>query len=465
MDTVNDSGCPNQVLVIGEAACRADLLTVWSPAGHRPVGCSREHPRRGTAYVHRRRRIRGLSGPRSVGLLARHMRVVGQLALLGKSPVSYIEQCLALGPGADAYCGIQLWPGAQRWARFSVPTAYATHHKRLRELMPYDAVSLKTLVRVADARAEFAEYSTGRHCRPTNATLAARTGLSERQVRRAGRWLLAMGCATEILRGRQRTKRERLATWRLGSRQRGWASVWALHEPRPVVDNSRDANGLWQPVFSKLSTHPRRGSLSVENGSFKDHLPTKAPVHNRHMAGQSPHKQRGAPRHTLRQRTKRRNRNGAVDEGGRLLAVRWLAEGQTPAWAGQHTSRGWARTLAGPAAHGWTPDDLNLMIREWKTVGKHYLPEKPYRPIGLVAAILRWHGDLNSPPAALDRARHASEQARQTALAQAEREATAAAHAQAASAEQRAAAIKLFADSQRQRRHNRRNDPYPPADS
>lgn len=287
----------------------------------------------------------------------------------------------------------------------TVPIAYATHRDRLRAAMPHDTVSLKTLVKVADARARYADGRTGRHCRPCNRTLATLTGLDARTVRRATRWLAAMGCATEILRGRQRTKRERLATWRLGSRQRGWASVWALHQPRPVVDNSRSSNGLWRAPSIILSTHPRRGSLSVEHVSFSCLLPTDQLVHKPDKAGIRPHSNGGATRHPPRQQQRRRQRYSPVDDAGRLLALRWLADGQTPVWARRHTPRGWARLLSRPAAHGWTPSDINQAIREWRSVGGNYLPEAPHRPIGLLGSVLRWHGI--DPPGAAERARSA----------------------------------------------------------
>ncbi|ETZ55306.1 putative replication protein Rep [Mycobacterium avium MAV_120709_2344] len=426
------------------------MLTLWSPHGHRPVRCSPVQPRRGTAYVHRRKR-RTRAGPRSGGLLARHSDPNGQLALLNSAlptVAAHTHECLALAEGGDAYCGVPIWSAAQRWARITVPIAYATHYPRLRTEMPYDAVSLTTLVKVADARAMFADGRTGRHCRPTNDTLAELAGVDARTVRRATRLLCAMGCATEILRGRQRTKRERLASWRLGSRQRGWASVWALHEPRPAVDKSRDAKGLWQPVFRELSTHPRRGSLSVAHGSFSSVLPTGAAVDNPAKAGHSPPTQGGATRPRPRQQQRARRRFVGVDEAGRLLAVRWLADGRTPSWAATHTPRGWARLLAAPAAHGWTPDDLNLAIHEWKTVNRRYLPVTPYRPIGLLGAILRTH-DLAAPPAAMDRARQAAHRAQQLAEAAADRAEAAAKTACAATADQRAAARALFAENRK----------------
>ena len=107
--------------------------------------------------------------------------------------------------------------------------------------------------------------------------------------------------------------------------------------------------------------------------------------------------------------------------------------------------RGWARLLAGPAAHGWTPRDLNLLIHEWAAVDGNYLPGSPYRPIGLLGAILRWHDQLDAPPAALERARDAAERARRLASDERDRTDSQRARANAATAEQRAAAKRLFA--------------------
>ncbi|WP_236740180.1 repa [Mycobacteroides abscessus] len=310
-------------------------------------------------------------------------------------------QRLALACGGDAHAGVPLWNGAQHWARIAVPAAYAARYKQLcadGALGKWDRITLEKLVRVADARALFAEGRTGRHCRPTNETLATVSGEHPRVVQRASRVLKALGCATEVLRGRQRTKAERLASWRMGDRSRGWASVWALHPPIPVVDNSRDENGLWDPVSPILSPHPRRGSVSVGKVPLKGNLPTGNDPQDR--AGHGPPINGGAARHSTNTETGARRRFRRVDEKGRLLALRWLSDGKTPAWAGQFTPRGWAALLAAPAAHGWNPADINTMIREWVSVGGNYLPPKPYRPHGLLGAILKWHGDLSDRPAA-----------------------------------------------------------------
>jgi len=48
------------------------------------------------------------------------------------------------------------------------------------------------------------------------------------------------------------------------------------------------------------------------------------------------------------------------------------------------------------------------LITDWIGVG-HWLPESPYKPIGLLGAILAWHANLAERPAAVDMAREAAE--------------------------------------------------------
>lgn len=387
-------------------------------------GSSKKRPRRGTAYVEKYRaptprRTRGGAGLAAIATRS-HVRGANhggnQLALPGLADVvptapRWLTR-LALAVGDGAYKNVPLWSGAQRWARIEVPIAYDLRYKGIRHLMAGNGVSRENVIKVADARARFAEGKTGRHCRPTNATLAECAGVHKRIVQRASLALRLMGCATEILRGRQRTKAERLASWAMNDRSRGWASVWALHTPIPAVDNSRDRNGMWQPISRKMSPHPRRGSLSVGQGSLSTFLPTEN--HPQDGAGQSPPIKGGASRHSTETRSARRSKFRPVDEKGRLLAVRWLADGQTPAWAQRFTPRGWARILAPAAAMDWTPADINTMIREWATVSANYLPPEPYKPHGLLATIFKDHGDMANRPAA-----HADAQAAEHLAAEA----------------------------------------------
>jgi hypothetical protein len=291
---------------------------------------------------------------------------------------------IVLDLGDAPYAGVPCWSGrAQRWARFTVPIAYDLRYDScVRPVLGVNQVSRRALVRVAQARAAYAEYATGRNCRPSNERLAADTGLSVRTVQRADTALRLLGVATEVLRGRQRTRAERFASWRVGDRGRGWASVWALHDHPGLARAAR--------VIHALSPHPE-GSLVRDKSSRREVVTT--PDGRPTGAGE-----RAAPR------------RASPDRGGAVLARAWRADPCAPPWALRYSSTAWARLLASPARHGWTARDLNQVIGDWVGVG-HWLPDAPHRPIGLLGAILAWHGseNLSDRPAALDEAREVAE--------------------------------------------------------
>lgn len=273
-----------------------------------------------------------------------------------------------------AWGAIPCWSGrARRWAHEVVPAAYRERYdSHVRPAMPNNPVSLKSLVAVAEARASFAEHRTGRNCRASNERLAAMTGLSVRTVQRASTALRLLGVATEVMRGRQRTRAERFASWRVGDKGRGWASVWALHDSR----------------IQPLSPHPE-GSYFPKKTSPKSVLTTRT---RRQAAGSSAAARRTRP-----------------DNRGLALANKWVLDEQSPPWARRYrTGTPWAWVLTGPAQHGWTPRDINQLITDWIGTG-HWLPENPHRPIGLLGAILAAHGNLQERPAALDEEREAAE--------------------------------------------------------
>jgi hypothetical protein len=288
--------------------------------------------------------------------------------------------------------------------------------------MPNNAVSLKSLVAVAEARASFADHRTGRNCRPTNARLAEITGLSVRTVQRASTALRLLGVATEVMRGRQRTRAERFASWRVGDRGRGWASVWALHDSR----------------FQVLSPHPG-GSQFFQKTSPKRILTTP---NRRQAAGSS-----AATRRT------------SLDNRALALANKWVLDEQSPPWARRYrTGTPWVKVLTTVAQHGWTPRDVNQLITDWIGTG-HWLPESPHKPIGLLGAILKAHGNPQERPSAYDVAREQAElaQARERVARQlAERDALAAAREAGRAALEgsgHAAARRALDEIRKRRRH------------
>ncbi|WP_198952181.1 hypothetical protein [Mycobacterium sp. AT1] len=286
---------------------------------------------------------------------------------------------------ADAYAGVACWIGGEQlWARVTVPIAYYSHYRtRVAPQLPGAAVSLKAIVRVAEARARYADFRTGRNCRPTNDRLVHDTGLSKSTVQRASKALRLLGVATEVFRGRQRTRTERMASWRMGDRGRGWASVWALHTPS----------------YPQLTPHPVGSLLS----SYLSYLRKKLTTGQAQKPSAST--KRGASRPPRPKR--RRAQRGVVDSGGYALAREWLRAPQTPRWARRYTPRAWSRALAAVAAHGWTGEDVNQLLRDWERTGGHWMPPVPYKPIGLVCNAIEWHqrnNTLEDRPAALDAA-------------------------------------------------------------
>lgn len=344
-----------------------------------------------------------------------------------RSPVTAIR----LDLGDMPWAGVPCWSGgARRWAQETVPTAYALRYaSHVRPAMSGNPISLKTLICVAEARARHADHRTGRDCRPTNETLAACAGVSVRTVQRASTALRLLGVATEVLRGRQRSRNERMASWRVGDRGRGWASVWVLHDSR----------------YSRLSPHPGGSSLKKKS-SVLDKLTTEtARCRGSHSA---------APR-----------RPGP---DGTRLALRWVTDPLSPPWARRYrTSAPFARVLARAAEHQWTPRDVNQVIRDYIGVG-HWVPDSPHKPAGLLGAILKWHGNPQERPAAADEAREAEELAadrlriaRQLADRETNRRARAAGRA-ALSGPGRAAARQALNEALERARHRHRPAPPPP---
>jgi hypothetical protein len=274
-------------------------------------------------------------------------------------------------------------------------------------------VSLRAVKLVALAMAQAAEHSTGRGSRLRVATIMACTGLGESTVQRARTALRLLGVATEVFRGRLRTYTERMASWRVGDRARGWASVWALHPPTPV-----DKTRIVCAGQNKMAPHPRRGLFSLDSSS-KEVVTTGKAVHS------------GAA--SRRSTRTRRRKLSLPDPRGAVLASRWLREGRTPGWARKHTPAGWARVLAEPARYGWNVEDLNAIITDWAT--DTGLAPAPDTPVAFLRWLLNRH-DLAFPPTLLEYARRdqervAAQEQRERAAQELARSAQARATAQA----------------------------------
>jgi len=294
--------------------------------------------------------------------------------------------------GDNPFGGIACWGGAQAWVETHVPDVYrrgylATVLPELRATRG-GGVSLRAVKLVALVMAQAAEHSTGRGSRLRVAAIMARTGLGESTVQRARTALRLLGVATEVFRGRLRTYAERMASWRVGDRARGWASVWALHPPTPV-----DRTRIVCAGQTLMAPHPRRGLFSLSSSSPEGVTTDKAV-------------ESGA---ASRRSTKPKRRKLSLpDPRGAVLASRWLRDGRTPGWARKHTPTGWAAALAEPARYGWNAEDLNAVITDWATdTGQVAAPATP-------VAFLRWllqRHDLTFSPTLLEHARRDQERA------------------------------------------------------
>ncbi|WP_204815291.1 helix-turn-helix domain-containing protein [Mycobacterium riyadhense] len=298
----------------------------------------------------------------------------------GDPPPAHAFVNLELEP--DAYAGVPCWSGGgAHWAHVTVAAAYDLRYKEIRAQMTSGGIAKQTLIVIAAAFARTADVATGRNARPTNQQLASATGFTERTIQRARECLRLLGVATEVLRGRQRTYIERMASWRMGDRHRGWASVWALHDDAQL-------NG----VIHAVSPHLERSPVTTNTSPKKRLISTRGrPKGARHGGA---------------------TRRPAPDPGGSRLAAAWRTDPHAPPWARRFTPSSWAAMLAAPAAAGWTPRDLNQLVTDWLSVGRR-IPDSPVRPIGLLGAILAWHGpdNLADRPAALDEAREADARA------------------------------------------------------
>jgi len=333
----------------------------------------------------RRRGIIRTTGTSEVLAIRRGRRVLGR-------PLPAPSAFVGLELDSDAYRAVPCWSGGpNQWAHVTVAMAYDLRYATIRDQMCNGGIARNSLIVIAAAMARFADRTTGRNCRPSNEQLTAATGFSERTVQRGRECLRLLGVATEVLRGRQRTYVERMASWRMGDRHRGWASVWVLHD-NPQVNR----------VIHTLSPHLERSPVTTRSPSSKSLITTRTGARARH---------RGAPRRP------------APDEKGRRLAALWRADPHAPPWTRKYTTGSWAGMLAGPATAGWTPNDLTMLVRDWLATG-HWIPDNPTRPIALLGTLLAWHTSHNTladRPAALDDAREAeiaAQAARQRIAAQ-----------------------------------------------
>lgn len=342
-------------------------------------------------------------------------RVCGTRLYPGSSPTSIRRGCIRTAPTylrrlginrvsilelpKDAYRGVACWHSDIDWL-MQAQIAYDLFYPLLRPLVcdkqGRGGLSRGAFLKVCAARASGADWDTGRNSRLSNETIMAMHDMSRSTVERATRLMKALGLATEVFRGRQRTKIERLASWRVGDRSRGWTSVYALHPPNnPQVTAAKFQMDPF-PTNS-VTPHPRRGPRRGPS-----HLVQNSLTHPG-KAGQS--KSRASREATTPGGSPPGQPPGhGVNAKGLLLAHRWLQADETPHWASKCTPRRWAAVLAKPAAHGWTPADLDQLLRDHVSLGG-WIAATPADPPRLIGWLLKKHGDYEDRPAAAEEAR------------------------------------------------------------
>ena len=162
---------------------------------------------------------------------------------------------LVLAPGA--YNKAPAWRSRQHWLDLVLPLAIRHGQDVLRR----HHISPDTFARVMTAHAQHADGRTGRGCTPTVARIQQLTRASERTVQRARAAARELGIAREVFRGRHLRLAERMQAHQVGSRQRGWASVYALgcppwlaqHLPAPI---RRAVDRGTPPTGRRIRTYP-----------------------------------------------------------------------------------------------------------------------------------------------------------------------------------------------------------------
>lgn len=265
----------------------------------------------------------------------------------------------------NTYPRIPCWSGGPRyWAKVTVAMAYDTDYAKIRPRMCNGGISRSTLITIAEAMANAADWSTGRNSRPTNKQLKIKTGFNKRTIQRAHECLRLLGIATEALRGRKFSSTEKQLLKQSSKKNKGWASVWALHDS-PKINR----------LVYNLSSHLGNKYLKYINSSLNK-LTTKLKIRIK----------------TYKTRkTKKTNKNLK----GLKLSKEWRANLGAPSWARRYSVNAWSTILEKPANHEWNPRDINLLINRWMQVKNYTIPNCPYKPIGLLGKILAWHGVEN----------------------------------------------------------------------
>lgn len=273
-------------------------------------------------------------------------------------------------------------------------------------------VEADTVVAVAGAMATYADFDTGRECRPTNARLVDDLQVSLSTVQRARRALKALGLVIELIAGRSvMTRDERLAAWRRGSAHRRVAATFALcsRRRRPKGPKTRRWNGgRRRRGPGRKSRCPQVEQAQVVEGDTPPGAPTdhlSSQDRNTHLRTRT-EAMKAAPRPAHTKKVVPIGRRRPDPATRRLVEatrarLRWLSA--VP------VSR-----LSPPlhrfAKAGWTPRDVERAVEDALATRGWRLPREVHQPAAYLATLLRAL-DPEDRPGAVDEAMAAAERA------------------------------------------------------
>jgi hypothetical protein len=266
------------------------------------------------------------------------------------------------------------WWSAEDWIEAEVRGAV---DERL-DLCRAHHVDPDTVLAVARGMASFADFRTGRDCRPTNARLVALLRVSLSTVQRARRVLKDLGLIVELVRGRSiMTRTERLTVWERGSSHRHLAAEFALcshrdrpHRRPPAVERDTPPSASPETACLTKSTTSLQATPEPRRGA-----PHPAPSPNR----PPPRRPRAAP------------------------ATRRLADGvqRRLPWLTGVSPRRLTPSLHRFAQAGWTPRDVDRAVTDALATRGWRLPRTLTQPAAYLAHLLRAL-DPADRPGALD---------------------------------------------------------------
>ncbi len=263
---------------------------------------------------------------------------------------------------------------------------YDQHYELLRAQNMVDSVGRKTFQDYLWAESGGADFKTGRNARVTVRSLQTSTSRSESTMHRCRRLTNKLGTRTVVFHGRQRTKAERLDSWRRGDPHRGWSAVAALHETTVLPVDNHIVETLTEQGFG---TPPERSE------GFR--FISRRKVVSSHTTTMD----RRAPRGTDKE--KRRRAAPAYDQRAVKLAASVLRDERFPLWVRSIRPGRATALLTRKAVAGWDTDDVHGALEEFRLGGKRLIGS-PDNPPGYLWSILDQIPD-DVPPARLDRAR------------------------------------------------------------